>query len=129
MFERTFEALGKTWTLEFTHRSRILIKNETGLKERQVDEVFGDKNRHDAEVWAVMMHQGLKKHHPDITRDKALDILDTLASVEQVEILGDAWVRAGTGKPLDVVIAEAAKAAASGPLAGLPGGAEIATNP
>lgn len=126
MFEKRFEALGREWTLQFTNRAREAIEDDTALGERQVDDVFGKKEKHSAKLWRVLMTHGLRKHHRDITRDQVNDILDSMSSVQIVEMLGDAWVRAGTGKPLEQLLKEATDAAAGGvPLAGLPGGQAI----
>lgn len=68
----TFEAAGKTWTLEITNRTERAL--EKRLK-RPIGKIVGALGDGSAEDLFALFFEGLRKHHPDVTEDAALDLV------------------------------------------------------
>lgn len=68
----SFEAAGKTWTLEITNRAERAL--EKRLK-RPMGKIVGAIAEGSSEDLFAFFFEGLRKHHPDITDDAALDLV------------------------------------------------------
>lgn len=68
----SFDAAGKTWTLEITNRTERAL--QTKLKAPMGDIISRLRNG-DAEDLLAIFTEALKKHHPDVTADDAIDLV------------------------------------------------------
>jgi len=74
----SFEVEGKTYTLRYNHRA--LVKMETALN-KGLMQVMTEMSKPETlrlGTTAVLLWAGLQKHHPQITQDQAIDMLDEI---------------------------------------------------
>lgn len=68
----SFDANGATWTLEITNRTERAI--QARLK-RPMGHVMAALTDGDVTVLQAVFHESLKKHHPDVKEDQAIDLV------------------------------------------------------
>lgn len=68
----TFEADGKTWTLEINNRAERSLQKKLG---RPMTKIVNGLGEGDAECLQGIFVSALQKHHPDLTEDRALDLV------------------------------------------------------
>lgn len=68
----SFEAAGKTWTLEITNRTERAL--EKRLK-RPMGKIVAGLAEGSSEDLCAFFHESLKKHHADVTEDFAIDLV------------------------------------------------------
>lgn len=74
----SFEVEGKTYTLRYNHRA--LVKMETALN-KGLMQIMTEMSKPETlrlGTTAVLLWAGLQKHHPQITQDQAVDLLDEI---------------------------------------------------
>ena len=67
-----FEADGKTWTLEITNRTERAIQSRLKCAMGEVMRKLADG---DVVTLQAVFHESLKKHHPDVKEDQAIDLV------------------------------------------------------
>ncbi len=68
----SFEASGKTWTLEITNRTERALQKR--LK-RPMGKIVGGLRDGDVDDLLAIFCESLKKHHPDLTDEQAIDLV------------------------------------------------------
>lgn len=74
----SFEVEGKTYTLRYNHRA--LVKMEVALN-KGLMQVMTEMSKPETlrlGTTAVLLWAGLQKHHPQLTQDQAIDLLDEI---------------------------------------------------
>lgn len=69
----SFEASGKTWTLEITNRTERALQKRLGRPMGKIVAALGEGSFEDL---FAFFFEGLRKHHPDVTEDVALDLVN-----------------------------------------------------
>ncbi|MBV7408205.1 gene transfer agent family protein [Maritimibacter sp. DP1N21-5] len=77
---KTFEADGKTWTLQFTTNALVELEEAVGKK---ID-AFLEAESHSLKDLRTMFWAGLIEHHPEVTQKQAGDIIDAAGGLEAI---------------------------------------------
>jgi hypothetical protein len=120
VFDKTFaiEGVGE-FTLCLSNRAQLAVEKDVGMKQQEITDVFGKAELHSPRIWNSLIYQGLRKHHPKMTREQAEDLLEHMSRIEIVALLSDAWMLGTVGKTFSQLAEDAKEAEASGVPLGL----------
>lgn len=68
----SFEAGGKTWMLEITNRTERAMQKRF---QRPMGKIVAALGEGDVEDLLAFFLEGLRKHHPDVTEEAAIDLV------------------------------------------------------
>jgi len=74
----SFEAGGKTYTLRYNHRALVKLETALGKGLMQVIAEMGKPDTMRLGTTVALLWAGLQQHHPEMTQDQAIDILDEI---------------------------------------------------
>jgi hypothetical protein len=109
----TIEGVGE-FTLCFSNRAQLAVEKDLDMRQQEITDVFGKPEAHSPRVWNSLIYQGLRKHHPKMTREQAEELLEHMHRIEIVALLSDAWMLGTVGKSFSQIVEEAKEASANG---------------
>lgn len=89
--DQKFEINGKVYTLRFSIKAMAVLQDHYGVKSiQEVGKRMSDQSSLGIPDFVAIMWAGLQRHHPEMTKESVLDLLDDLGMESMQGILGDA---------------------------------------
>ncbi|CAN5480752.1 hypothetical protein BH10PSE7_BH10PSE7_15500 [soil metagenome] len=90
--DRQIEVSGRSYTLRYSLKAMAALQDHYGLA--SIDEVaqhLSDANRMGVNDIVALIWAGLRTHHPEVTQEQTLDLVDELGVAEMTSTIRDAF--------------------------------------